>query len=101
MTNGDIDYVTTETNRYARSFLVENKVASSSVLQWPQDGITANNVVVFLALTYYMGLLKKDLVRDYWSTDNILSTPFPSSVMSCNDFQNILSFCIVMTHQVM
>ena len=39
-----------------------------------------------------MGLVKKDLVRDYWVIDSILSTPFPASVMSRNEFMNIFKF---------
>ena len=47
---------------------------------------------VIPALTYYMGVVKKDLIQHYWSIDATLSTPFPRTVMSRNEFENIFSF---------
>ena len=48
--------------------------------------------MLFLALTYYMGIIKKDSLRSYWTIDSISSTPFPRSVMSRRDVINILAF---------
>ena len=45
----------------------------------------------FLALTY-MGIVKKDAIKSYWSVDSVLSTPFPRNVIPCSQFYNILSF---------
>ena len=54
LTDEDIEYVTTETNRYATKFLAENEIpGSSSVWQWPKDGISTDNMWCFLALTLY------------------------------------------------
>ena len=46
----------------------------------------------FLALIFYFGIMKKDLLKSYWSTNSVLITPFPRTVMSRVDFYNILSF---------
>ncbi len=94
LTDLDIDVLTIETNRYASAFLNADKLPahSSTVWQWPTDGISSENMWCFLALTYYMGLVKKDLIRDYWTVDSIFSTPFPPSVMSRNYFLNIFTF---------
>ena len=39
-----------------------------------------------------MGLVNQEDIRDYWSTDKVLSTPFFSQIMSRDKFMNILSF---------
>ena len=49
-------------------------------------------MTTFLALTFYFGIMKKDLLKSYWSTDSVLIKPLPRTVMSRVDFYNILSF---------
>ena len=39
-----------------------------------------------------MGVVKKENIRDYWSMDSIIETPFVRTVMSRNFFQTILTF---------
>ena len=39
-----------------------------------------------------MSMLPKCNVEDYWTVDKVMSTPFPGTVMSRNDFMVILSF---------
>ena len=39
-----------------------------------------------------MGMLPKCNVKDYWTVGEVISTPFPGTVMSRNDFMVILSF---------
>ena len=46
----------------------------------------------FLALTFYFGIVKKDLLKSYWNTDSVLITSFPRTVMSRVDFYNVMSF---------
>ena len=46
----------------------------------------------FLALTFYFSIVKKGLLKSCWSTNSVLITPFPRTVMSRVDFDNILSF---------
>ena len=45
---------------------------------------------ILLSTFYYY--LKKDLLKSYWSTDSVLITRFPRTVMPRVDFYNILSF---------
>ena len=49
-------------------------------------------MLAFIALTYYMGIVKKDLITLYWSIDSTIVTPFPRTVMSRNEFENIFAF---------
>ena len=59
---------------------------------WPTDGVNHDKKMLFLALTFFMGIIKEDELRSYWSTDPVLSIPFPRSLMSRRDFFNILTF---------
>ena len=57
---GDIEYVTTETNRYASDFFMENEIAgSSSVWQWPKDGISIDNMWCFFSPDILYGASKE------------------------------------------
>ena len=46
----------------------------------------------FIALCYYMGLLKKDNIKHYWTLDKMMATPFARSIISRDDFTNIMKF---------
>ena len=46
----------------------------------------------FIALSFYFGLVKKENLKSYWTTDNIYETPFPKTVMGRDKFFNILAF---------
>ena len=52
----------------------------------------ANKILGFTALTYYMGIVKKDLITSYCSIDITKATPFLRTVMSWNEFENIFAF---------
>ena len=39
-----------------------------------------------------MGLIHKNNVKDYWSTEDIISTPCFPKIMLRNEYQNILTF---------
>ena len=65
---------------------------SSDFKKWPENGISSGKMRAFLALAFYFSIIKKDLSKSYWSTNSVLITPFPRTVMSRVDFYNILSF---------
>ena len=75
---------------YAFDFLTADKGklgSHSRILKWPEQEIKAEKMLAFIALMYYMGVVKKDLIQHYWSIDATLSTPFPRTVMSRNEFE--------------
>ena len=49
-------------------------------------------MTLFVTLTFHFGIVKKDLLCHYWSVDSVMSTPFPRSIMSRQEFFNVMSF---------
>ena len=92
-----VDTILLETNRYARTYIDKELAAGrlpprSRFRYWPNNGITLEKLKAFIALTFYFGVVKKDNVKSYWSTDDVFSTPFPRKVMRRDEFFNIFSF---------
>ena len=91
------DEIKSQTNKYARetikSLQRRDRLAQTSRFRsWPENGETSGEIKAFLALVVAMGLVNQEDIRDYWSTDEVLSTPFFSQIMSRDKFMNILSF---------
>ena len=87
--------LTLQTNEYAADFIQTNaqKLGEHSRFsKWPKDRIKTNKMLAFIVLTYYMGIVEKDLITSYWSVDITIATPFPRTVMSRNEFENIFAF---------
>ncbi|ODM89009.1 PiggyBac transposable element-derived protein 4 [Orchesella cincta] len=74
-----------ETNRYAAEVKAKNP---NALKDWKD--VNSNEMWVFLAINVAMGLLRKPSVRDYWSSNEVLSSPFFPETMSRNRFQHIL-----------
>ena len=90
-----LEYLTDETNRYARDFFHVNKDKlrpSSDFKKWPENGISSGKMSAFLTLTFYFEIVKKNLLKSYWSTNSVLIIPFLRTAMSRVDIFNILSF---------
>ena len=90
-----LESVTLETNKYAFEYLQKNKdrlKEHSNFKKWPENGISEDKMTLFIPLTFYFGIVKKDLLCHYWSVDSVMSTPFLRSIMSRQEFFNIMSF---------
>ena len=89
-----IQDMTYQTNLYAEQFFEKNmhKLTEKSRLKRFIGGISEDKIKLFLCLIFYMGLVKKNDVKDYWSTDVILSTPFVRTLMSRDEYHNTLTF---------
>ena len=80
-----IDNITNETNLYAEQYVEanrENIKDKSRLLRFPDGGMSTDRMKVFLGITYLMGLIHKNNVKDYWSTEDIISNPFFPKIMS-------------------
>ena len=54
--------------------------------------VTSGDLKAFLAMIIAMGLVNQENIQDYWSTDEVLSTPFFPQIISRDKFKNILTF---------
>ena len=66
ITDEIIDDITSETHLYAKEFLKnagDDLSPSSDLARWPENGIISEKMSAFLALTYYFGIVKKDLLK--------------------------------------
>lgn len=86
MTNEVLDNILSETNKYANDYIEKEKKANklppkSRFRQWPEEGISRDRLVRFIALTFYFGIVQKGNVKSYWSTDVVYETPFPKKIM--------------------
>ncbi len=52
--------------------------------------VQAGDVKVFFALHITMGLVHKSVLKNYWSMDLVMQTPFFGEYMSLNAFELIL-----------
>jgi hypothetical protein len=85
--------ITTETNRYAEAYIISHEVRPQSRLKkWPEDGVTIEDIKQFFSLVIVMGLLVQEDMKDYWTNDPVLETPFFRTVMPRDKFMNIMTF---------
>ena len=92
-----IEDMTDHTNLYYEQYVSANSdsiTEFSRTNKYPKNGITSDDMVSFIALIFYMGLVKKNDVKDYWFKDFVLETPFVRTVMSRGLFLNIMQFFI-------
>lgn len=88
-----IDMMVVETNRYAEQAItkgiVEESISENSrLVNWmPVDRV---EMLKFLGILGYMGLVNISDYTKYWSTDYLYKIPICSNAMSRNRFQTIL-----------
>ena len=83
--------VTYQTNLYAEQFFSVNleKLSNLSRMRRFVGGTSVERMKVFIALQYY----RED--KEYWSIDEMMSTPFVRKISSRDDFQNMLSLILL------
>ena len=96
ITDNIITDITYQRNLYAHQYLDANQEKlreNSTAKKFPtKGGLHEDRMIEFIALTYYMGIWKKQNTKHYWTADAMMSTPFVCSIMSCDDFANIMKF---------
>lgn len=84
-----VSLVVTETNQQASKKAQERSLPRKSRLRsWQETDVA--ELYCFLAVVFLMGLVRKNTLRDYWSTDTMTETPFFRSIFSVN------RFCLIM-----
>lgn len=77
--------ITEETNRYAETMKNKNMPSFS---KWVNVNIS--EMYTFTALCILMGFIEKPALKDYWSTNPVIETPFFAKVCSRDRFLQIL-----------
>uniref|UniRef100_A0A9J8B5B7 PiggyBac transposable element-derived protein domain-containing protein n=1 Tax=Cyprinus carpio carpio TaxID=630221 RepID=A0A9J8B5B7_CYPCA len=85
LTEDVVGEIVEETNRYASEIQEEMK---GKMVKWVPT--TIPEMYTFLASVLLMGMVKKPSLRDYWSTDPMLLTPFFRSLFSQDRFLILL-----------
>ena len=82
-----IQRIADETNRY---YLQNPMNERQHMSNW--HNVNSVEVYAFLAITMLTGLIDKNRIRDYWSTDSLLATPIFSQYFTRNRYQDILRY---------
>jgi len=83
----DLIQLLTEQSNLYHSQNAEKWKVSPKRLRW--SNITPEEMRKFLGLIILMGQVRKESIRDYWSTDPTISTPIFPHTMSRNHFESI------------
>ena len=87
-TDALLDLVVTQTNLYA----AQERAKTPDKHRMPWHAVDKDEIRTFIALILAMGLVNKPTIHSYWSTDEILQTPFFTNCMSRNRFTQILRY---------
>lgn len=87
-----IQLIVDETNRYNEWLRNETDFISPHSRFNAWTDATMNDILVFLALTLLMPLIKKHNIRDYWSTKPMTQTPEFAKYMTRDRYQMLMSF---------
>lgn len=91
LTDSTFEHVAAETNRYATSYINSHDLpVHSPARKWVPTN--TGEVKIFWALCLLMGVLGKPVISLYWSTRDIIATPFFGKVMTRDRFQLLLRF---------
>ena len=94
LTEDVLQSLVNETSKYAQTFLTKMKDTLpqySRFKQWKGNVISLKDMKVFIALTFYFGILKKQK-RSFCTKNEVHHTPCPSKVMKRDYFLNIFAF---------
>lgn len=91
MTHDIITHIVDQTNLYASQQVLTNDVSSGSRTHaWVP--VTNDEMIKFIALIGWMGLVKLPSIKDYWRGHKLYNIPLPRSIMPRNRFELILKF---------
>ncbi|KAL7404530.1 hypothetical protein ABVT39_016045 [Epinephelus coioides] len=87
-----IQNIVIQTNLYAQQYIEAEQHVSPQARSHAWKPVTVSEMKRFLGLFFLTGIIRKPELEMYWSTDEMLATPYFNKVMSRNRFQMILRF---------
>ncbi|XP_054726406.1 piggyBac transposable element-derived protein 2-like [Anastrepha obliqua] len=91
LTDEILDIIVEETNRNANSQVTGIGTRSSSGMNMWKD-TDRQEIMEFLAIVIYMGVVKYTAITNYWNPSTLLKNAFVPQVMARNRFQILLKF---------
>lgn len=88
--DSSFECMTGETNRYARQYLENRDLPAHSRFANFRD-VTLGEMKAFIGLIIAMGMTTQQNIQDYWSTNEVVCTPFYPSVFPRDRFLLIMS----------
>ena len=91
-TDDKVEKIASETNLFAEQTIAseENMPTQSRMQSWKP--VTSHEMRLFFGVIFAMGMTEKLDIQLYWSSDEVLNTPFFGRTMSRNHFLLILQF---------
>lgn len=91
-TNELLNIISNQTNLFAQQTIdaVENMAPNSRMKSWRPT--TNDEIKLFFGIIFSMGLTEKLDLQQYWSSDEVLDTPFFKKTMTKNRFLLLLRF---------
>lgn len=89
VTDAMLNCIVAATNKYAIEQITKSEAsAGARIRQWVPTNIV--ELKKLFGLVLFMGVVKLPKLSDYWSKDEVISHPFPRTVMSRNRFEILL-----------
>lgn len=85
-----IDEIVDQTNLYATQFLLESTSLTNSARVHAWEPTTRKEMLHFLGLLGYMGIVRMNSLRNYWSTKWLYKNDVAPKIMSRNRFELLL-----------
>lgn len=86
-----MDVIVKETNRYAED-IIKNHLTPTNTHNTKWKPTDKNEMTKFLGLIFLMGHIDKDVIHDYWTTDELTETPIFSKTMARDRFLSLLRY---------
>lgn len=80
------------TNLYARNYLRSHDNLSPNARARSWKPVTVSEMKGFLATIFNMGIVRKPTIESYWSTNELVATPWFRKMFSRNRFESLLQF---------
>jgi hypothetical protein len=86
-----LSLISIETNEYAKYRKTKEQYFTSVEKSWFRDweDTCPEEIAGHTGIKMLMGIVTKPAIRDYWSTDEMISTPYFGRVMPRNRFQQV------------
>ncbi|XP_045454543.1 piggyBac transposable element-derived protein 4-like [Melitaea cinxia] len=92
LTRDIVEHIVEQTNLFATQNLLDNNDVGPQARAHSWYPVTVDEMLKFLALIGWMGLVKLPAIKDYWRVHKLYGLPLARTVMPRNRFELILKY---------